>query len=172
MRGRDDLSRVRRWICTIDCRGRGDGGWGGSQGGGGDCRRVRGGMREGGRGRGRGRRAAAHWAGGLRDPHAVGFCGDELGNGVGECAAWCDVEDGKGVFTLVHAASGENNGDKVDAGIAEERERGGFREEFHVGDADIADDVLGIVEDGQGRDAFVVEELEGGREGLVATGIR
>jgi hypothetical protein len=34
---------------------------------------------------------------------------------------WIDVEDGVGVFAVVHAAGGEDDGDEVDAGVFEER---------------------------------------------------
>ena len=64
---------------------------------------------------GRGRRG---W--GLGDPHAVGAGGDEFGDGVGEGAVGADVEDWVGVFAVLDAALGEDDGDEVDAGGGEE----------------------------------------------------
>lgn len=64
---------------------------------------------------GRGRRGR-----GLGDPHAVGAGGDEFGDGVGEGAVGGDVEDRVGVFAVLHAAFGEDDGDEVDAGGGEE----------------------------------------------------
>jgi hypothetical protein len=71
----------------------------------------------------------------------VRFGGDQFGDGVCQCRERCDVEDGKRVFAFEHASRGQDDGDKVDAGIAEEEERRGLGEEFDVDDGDIADDV-------------------------------
>jgi hypothetical protein len=65
------------------------------------------------------------------------------------------VEDGEGVFAFVHASSAEDDGDEVDACVAEEWEGRGASEEFDVCDGDVADDVGGVVEDREGGDAFV-----------------
>ena len=35
---------------------------------------------------------------------------------MGECAVGVDVEDGKGIFAVIHAAFGEDDGYEVDAG--------------------------------------------------------
>ena len=49
----------------------------------------------------------------------MSFCGNKFGNCVGEGGVRANVEDGIGVFAIVHAAGGEDNGDKVDTGILE-----------------------------------------------------
>ena len=50
----------------------------------------------------------------------VGIGGNELGNGVGESRVGVDIEDGDGVFPVVHAAGRENDRDKMDAGVVKE----------------------------------------------------
>jgi hypothetical protein len=65
------------------------------------------------------------------------------------------VEDGEGVFAFVHASCTEDDGSEVDACVAEEWEGGGASEEFDVCDGDVADDVGGVVEHGEGGDTFV-----------------
>jgi hypothetical protein len=52
---------------------------------------------------------------------------------VGECAVGVYVEDGKGVLAVVYAALGEDDGDEVDAGGAEEGQGCGFGEELARG---------------------------------------
>ena len=46
---------------------------------------------------------------------------NELCDGMRQCAEGVDVEDGERVLAIVHATLRENNGNKVDAGGAEER---------------------------------------------------
>lgn len=46
---------------------------------------------------------------------------DEFGYGVRECAKGVHVEDGEGVLAIVYAALGEDDGEEVDTGGAEER---------------------------------------------------
>ena len=41
---------------------------------------------------------------------------------------------------------------------------------FDVDGGDVADDVLFVIGDGEGGDAFGVEEFQGGGEGFVAAG--
>lgn len=48
----------------------------------------------------------------------VGSRGHKLGNGVCESGKGVYMEDGKRVFAVIHAALGENDGDKMDAGGA------------------------------------------------------
>lgn len=45
----------------------------------------------------------------------MGFCSDELCDGVGKGRVWIYVEHGEGIFAVVHAAGGEDDGDEVDA---------------------------------------------------------
>lgn len=47
---------------------------------------------------------------------------------MGECGEGVDVEDWVGVFAVVDATFGEDDADEMDAGTAEERERGGAGE--------------------------------------------
>lgn len=54
----------------------------------------------------------------LDDPHAVRTCRAELRDGVREGAEGIYVEDGIGVFAVLDAAFGEDDGDEVDAGTA------------------------------------------------------
>jgi hypothetical protein len=63
----------------------------------------------------------------------VGAGRDELCDRVGECAVGVYVEDGKGVLAVVYAALGEDDGDEVDAGGAEEGQGCGFGEELARG---------------------------------------
>jgi len=60
----------------------------------------------------------------------VSFRSDELRNRMREGRVWIDVEDGVGVFAVVHAAGGEDDGDEVDAGVFEERGGAGLCEEL------------------------------------------
>lgn len=53
----------------------------------------------------------------------MGFRGDEFGDGVGKGGVRVDVKNREGVFAIVHAASGEDDGDEVDAGILKQRRR-------------------------------------------------
>lgn len=55
---------------------------------------------------------------------------DELGDGVCEGCGGGYVEDRDRVSAVVHAAFGEDDGDEVDAGRAEEWEGGGLRKEL------------------------------------------
>lgn len=48
-------------------------------------------------------------------------CSDEFGDGVGESGIRAYVENGERVFAIVHATVGENDGNKVDAGIFKKR---------------------------------------------------
>ena len=98
--------------------------------------------------------------------------GDELGDSVGEGGEGVDVEDGEGVLAVGDAAVGEDDGDEVDAGGAEEGERRGARQVLDVDGGDVADDVLFVVGDGERRDAFGVEELERGGQRLVAAAVK
>ncbi len=50
----------------------------------------------------------------------VGFGCDKFGDGVREGGVGADVEDGVGVFAVVHAAGGEDDGNEVDAGVFQE----------------------------------------------------
>lgn len=56
--------------------------------------------------------------------------GTEFGYGVGQCAEEGDIEDGVGVFAVLDAAFGEDDGDEVDAAGREEGDRGGVCEEL------------------------------------------
>lgn len=49
---------------------------------------------------------------------------------MGERTEWIHMEDGIRVFAIVDAALGEDDGNEVDAGGAEEREGGRFGEEL------------------------------------------
>ena len=106
------------------------------------------------------------------DPHAVRARRDELGDGVRERRVGRDVEDGEGVLAVAEAARRQDDGDEVDAGVLQQRRRGGLGEEVDVRGADVADHVGVRVQDGERGDAFRVEELEGVDEGAVAAGER
>lgn len=56
----------------------------------------------------------------------------------------------------------------MDAGGLEERERRILGEETHVYMRDVADYVVAVVEDGEGRDGFVIHEFKGCGERLIA----
>ena len=60
----------------------------------------------------------------------VGFRRDEFRDCVCESGVGVYVEDGVGVFAVVHAAGGEDDGDEVDTGVFEEGGGTGFREEL------------------------------------------
>ena len=51
------------------------------------------------------------------DPESVGASGAELRDSVRQGAEGRDMEDGIGVFAVLHAAFGEDDGDEVDAGL-------------------------------------------------------
>ena len=72
-----------------------------------------------------------------------------------EGAGWGYVENGERVFAILHAPSGEDDADKVDAGISEERKRRRLGEKLDVDGGDVADHISGIVENGQRGDAFI-----------------
>jgi len=67
------------------------------------------------------------------DPHAMGASCYELRYCVRKCAVRGDVEDGEGVFAVLHAALVEDDGYEVDAAGVEEGEGGRFGEELVVG---------------------------------------
>jgi hypothetical protein len=46
---------------------------------------------------------------------------NELGDNVRESVHWCDVEDWERVFAVLHTSVREDVGDKVNAGVAEQR---------------------------------------------------
>lgn len=50
----------------------------------------------------------------------MGFGCDKFGDSVREGGVGADVEDGVGVFAVVHAAGGEDDGNEVDAGVFQE----------------------------------------------------
>lgn len=52
--------------------------------------------------------------------------GDEFSNCMREGAEGRDVEDWVGVFPINDAAFGEDDGDKMDAGVTQERDGGGI----------------------------------------------
>ncbi len=60
----------------------------------------------------------------------MGFGCDEFGYCVCEGGVGADVEDGVGIFAVVHAAGREDDGDEVDAGVFEEGGGGGGGEEL------------------------------------------
>lgn len=86
-----------------------------------------------------------------------------------------NVEDGVRVFAVVHAAGGEDYGNEVDAGVFQERGGGGFSEELgeltgewtvavrqaylDVDIGNVAYDVVLVVHDSKGRNAFVVHQF-------------
>lgn len=72
------------------------------------------------------------------------------------------------VLTVVYATLGEDHGDEMDAGGLEKRKRSILRQQPHVDVRDVADYVVPVVEDGEGRNAFIVHELEGSGERLIA----
>ena len=78
----------------------------------------------------------------------MGARGDEFCHGVGEGRVGGYVENGERVFAVGEAAGGEDDADEVDAGVLQERRRGGLGEEVDVGCADVADDIRVGVEDG------------------------
>jgi hypothetical protein len=151
------------------------------------CERAKGwrerGWCEGGGGgtRGRGRRF-------VDDPHAVRARGDELGNGVRERREWVDVEDGKGVLAIVHAALRKDYGNEVDAAGAQKRQGrcrgeklcqwelamrplGPIRSTYPcINVRYVANNIGLVVEDWQGRDGFTVHELQRVCHGFVAAG--
>lgn len=51
----------------------------------------------------------------------MGSGGNEFGDGVSESGVRADVENGKGVFAVIHTTIGENDGNEVDAGIFQKR---------------------------------------------------
>ena len=77
----------------------------------------------------RGRR----WRVRVGDPHAMGASCYELRYCVRKCAVRGDVEDGEGVFAVLHAAFVKDDGYEVDAAGVEEGEGGRFGEELVVG---------------------------------------
>lgn len=68
-------------------------------------------------------RDGAAGRGGVDDPHAVGACGAEFCDGVGEGTDWVHVEYGVGVLSVVEAAFGEDNRDEMNAAGAEKGDR-------------------------------------------------
>ncbi len=64
------------------------------------------------------------------DPDSVRFCSDEFGDGVGERGVGIDVEDWVGIFAVIHAAVGQDDGDEVDAGVFKEGGRAGAGEKL------------------------------------------
>lgn len=65
------------------------------------------------------------------------------------------MEDGEGVLSFIHASGGQDDGDEVDTGVSEERERGGLGQEFDIHIGDVAHDVVVVIYHGQGGNAFV-----------------
>ena len=125
---------------------------------------------------GRGGGGSGARSGIIHDPDSVRFCGDEFGDGVGEGRVGVYVEDWVGVFAVVHAAIGENDGDEVDAGVFEEWSGAGAGEELlvesvnhgrswiHIGSyldinvRDIPYDIPMVVDNCQRGNTFVVHQ--------------
>ena len=82
------------------------------------------------------------------------------------------MEDGIGVFAIVHAARGENDGDEVHAGVLEQRGGGRFGEKSYINVGDVADHTIVIVDNCERSDTFVIHEFESFLEGFVATRTR
>ena len=57
-------------------------------------------------------------------------CCDQLGHRVRESGVRAYVKDWEGVFAIIQAASGEDDGDEVDASVIKERSGTGFCEEL------------------------------------------
>jgi hypothetical protein len=60
----------------------------------------------------------------------MGASGYEFGDRVGEAGEGIDVENGIGIFPVVHSSFGENDGYELDAGAPEEVGSGGFGKEL------------------------------------------
>lgn len=65
---------------------------------------------------GRGRRRR------IDDPHAVRAGSDEFRDGVREGVERSDMEDGEGIFAVIHATLGKDNGDEMNAARVEQRD--------------------------------------------------
>lgn len=68
---------------------------------------------------------------------------------MGKCGVWVDVEDWESILAILHSTLHEDDGQEVDTGGVQEWQRGGFGEVADVDDGDVADDVLGVVDDGE-----------------------
>ena len=58
----------------------------------------------------------------------MGFRGHEFGDGVRKSRERADVKDGEGIFSVIHATCREDDGNKMQAGIFEQRRGTGFCE--------------------------------------------
>jgi hypothetical protein len=95
---------------------------------------------------------------------------NEFGNCMAEGGLLGDVKDGVRVFSVVDAAVVEDDGEEVETGGFEEGNGRGTSEIFDVSGGYVADNVLVVVNDTKGRDAFAIHETEGIADFSVTTG--
>lgn len=86
----------------------------------------------------------------LYDPEAVGLGGHELGDGPAQRGGRIDMEDGERVLAVLKAPGVQDDRDEVAAGVAEQRVLGGPGHILDIGDGDVADEAVVVVNDSNG----------------------